>query len=223
MKTQFFKLLVIILAVSLASCNKEKEAVFSDYKYADKPETITCGDLDTKLLKEALYSLESDIVKHYKTQNSNISRAYSRLITESIVGRLKFENVISEHTLNVFEALKKDKKLWNQGNVKSNLNYNSDIVNCIAENIKDERLKSIFNALKSTNSLSPKLFGEPLKNSAVMLLSDKYLATYVALEFYYAKLFDVDLSYVNFEEPATNIDFNQKPPVSQPSNQETTN
>jgi len=211
MKTQFFKLIVITMVICLVSCNKEKEVVFTNYKYADKPETITCGDIDTKLLKEALFAFEEDIAKHYKTQSNNISRAYSRFITESTIGRLKFEDVISEHTLNIFEALKKDQTLWDQGNAKSNLNYNSDIINCIGENIKDKRLKSIFNSLKSTNSLSPKLFGEPVKNNSVMLLNDKYLATYVALEFYYAKLFDADLTNINFQEPATNIDFNKIP------------
>jgi len=211
MKTHFFRLLVITIAISLVSCNKEKEKVYTDYKYADKPETITCGDIDTKLLKEALYSFENDISIHYNAERNTIVRAYSRLINESLNGRLKFENVISKHTLEIFEELKKDKTLWNLDNTKSNLNYNSEVINCIGENIVDARLKSIFNSLKSTNSLSPKLFGEPVKNRAVLTLSDKYLATYIALEFYYAKLFNVDLMNINFEDRAPTIDFNRKP------------
>jgi len=224
MTTQYFKLLVITLVISLASCNKDKGVVFTDYKYADKLEKISCGDTDTKLLNEALYAFEEDVTKHYKTQNGNMTRAYSRFIRESIAGRLKFEDVISKHTLEVFEALKKDQTLWNLGGTKSNLNYNSDIINCIGENIKNNHLKSVFNSLKSINSLSPKLFGEPLKTSSGMLLNDKYLATYVALEFYYAKLFDIDLTNINFQETATNIDFNKIPREQQTvPNTDTTN
>lgn len=209
MKPQLFKILMISLAISLVSCNKEEKVVFTEYKFADKPEVVTCAGLDTKLLNEALYAFEEDISKYYKTPNSNISRAYSRLISESTINRIKVENVLSEHTLKVFEAIKKDKDIWKQNGT---LNYQSKLIKCISENIKNDRLKSTFNALLSTNSLSPNLFGEPLKSNAVMMLSDKYLATYVALEFYYSNLFDVDLTTINFDKPApSNIDFNKKP------------
>ncbi|MEJ2112580.1 MAG: hypothetical protein P8X62_02350, partial [Flavobacteriaceae bacterium] len=113
MKTQFFKLLLITMTISLASCKKENKIVFTDFKYADKPDAMTCGDMDTKLLKEALYSFEDDIINHYDTQNRNTSRAYTRLITESIINRLRIEDVISEHTVKVFEALKQNEDLWN--------------------------------------------------------------------------------------------------------------
>lgn len=210
MKTQFFKLFVITLVISLVSC--KKETPFTDYKYADKPETITCDNLDAKLLKEALYTFEDDIVNHYDAQTKNLSRAYNRLLNETLSNRLKYDDVISAHTANVFEAMKNNASLWNQGNAKSNLNYNSEILKCIVSNIKDNRLKSTFNALISTNSMSPALTGDAIKGAVGRLLNDKYLATYVALEFYYAKLFDVDFTTINFEEPQTNVDFNQKPP-----------
>ena len=61
MKTSIFKIIVITLAIGLVSCKKEKETVLTEYKYGYKPNTITCGDLDTDLLKEALYSFENDI------------------------------------------------------------------------------------------------------------------------------------------------------------------
>lgn len=220
MKTQFFKLLLITMAISLASCKTEKKVEFTDFKYTDKPDAMTCGDMDTKLLKEALYSFEDDIINHYDSQNRNTSRAYTRLITESTINRLKVEDVISEHSLKVFEALKQDEDLWGLNSSVSKLNYNSQVVDCIADNIKNERLKSTFNALKQTNSLTPKLIGEPIKSSSVQLINDKHLATFVALQYYYAKLFDIDVSTINFDKPeASNIDFNQKPQAAQPNTQ----
>jgi len=195
--------------ISSTSCKKETQ--FTDFKYADKPETIACGDMDAKLLKEALYSFEDDIVNHYDSINKNLSRSYSRLINDASSRRLKFQDVVSSHSLKVFEALKNNQDLWNQGNATSNLNYNSKVIKCIANNISDQRLKSIFNSLLSTNSLTPFLFGEPIKSNSGQLLRDKYLATYVALEFYYAKLFDVDLTNVTLEKPKPKVDFNKKP------------
>ena len=224
MKTQFFKLLLITMTISLASCKKENKIVFTDFKYADKPDAMTCGDMDTKLLKEALYSFEDDIINHYDTQNRNTSRAYTRLITESIINRLKIEDVISEHTVKVFEALKQNEDLWNIDGGANHLNYNSQVVNCIADNINNQRIKSTFNALKQTNSLTPKLIGEPIKSSSAQLINDKYLATFVALQYYYNKLFDIDLTTILFDKPeASNVDFNKRPPATQPNTQNNTN
>lgn len=212
MNTRFFKLFVIALVISLASCKRETKHTFTDYLYADKPESITCENFDTKLLKEALYSFEDDIANHYDAQTKNLSRSYNRFINEALSNRLKYEDVISAHTVNVFEAMKNNTSLWNQGNAKSNLSYNSEILKCIVNNIKNNRLKSTFNALLTTNSMSPALTGDAVRGNVGNLLNDKYLATYVALDLYYAKLFDVDFTTINFEEPQTNVDFNQKPP-----------
>jgi len=212
MKTRFFKLFIIALGISLASCNKETKHTFTDYLYTDKPESITCDNIDTKLLKEALYTFEDDIVNHYDAKTKNLSRAYNRFLNEALSNRLKYEDVISSHTLIVFESLKNNASLWNQGNSKSNLSYNSETLKCIVNSLKNNRLKSTFNALLATNSMSPVLIGDAIKGSVGNLLNDKHLATYVALELYYAKLFNIDFTTINFEEPQTNVDFNQKPP-----------
>ena len=190
MKTRFFKLFAITLIISLASCKNEKANVFTDYKFSDKPETLACEGMDTKLLKEALYTFEDDIIKHYNSKNSNLSQSYSRFINEALSNRLKPENLISAHTVKVFEALKNNNALWNQSGASSKLNYNSKTIKCIANNIKDQRIKSTFNALLSTHSLNPQLFGATLQSNARILLNDRSLATYVALDFYYSKLFD---------------------------------
>lgn len=212
MKTRFFKLFAITLIISLASCKNEKANVFTDYKFSDKPEALACEGMDTKLLKEALYTFEDDIIKHYNSKNSNLSQSYSRFINEALSNRLKIEDLISAHTVKVFEALKNNNALWDLNNANNKLNYNSEALKCIANNINDNRLKSIFNSLLSTNSMSPKLFGAALQSNARILLNDRYVATYVALDFYYSKLFDVDFTKVNLEVPQTNVDFNKIPP-----------
>ena len=60
--------------------------------------------------------------------------------------------------------------------------------------------------------MSSRLFGEPLRASVSQATRDKYLALYIALDFYYVKLFDVDFTKINFEDPQSKVDFNKLPP-----------
>lgn len=201
MKTQFFKLLVITLAIGLVSCKKENS--FSDYKYSDKPIALTCDDLNSKLYQEALYSFEDDIVSYYKEAKTkyDLEQAYMQFIRSYIYGGLKYEDFVSQHTLNVFEALKNENDLWDANNEKSYLNYKSAAINCISKNIKDNALKTTLNALLSTNSMTPKLFATPIMDNYRVIVDDKHLASYVALDLFYAKLFNVDLSKIKLDKP----------------------
>lgn len=209
-------LLSFLLIFTVFSCKKEN--TFTDFKFSDKPETITCGGLNNALYKEALYSLEEDLLLYHQKTNpkTSLTQAYSQFIRLAIYGRLEYEAIISTHTLNVFEALKNETDLWDANNPKSHLNYNSTVVKCISNNIKDDALKTTFNALLSTNSMSPKLFGSPLMNKYRNALSDKHLATYIALDLFYANLFDIDFSKVNLDKPEQKVDFNKIPPATQP-------
>ena len=200
-----------LLLFTAFSCKKEN--TFTDFRYADKPAAIVCEGTNAKLLNEALYSFEDDIVNHYKKGNSSyrLDQAYSQVIRNAVFGRLKIKDVVSKHTVSVFEALKNENDLWDANNPNSFLNYNSAIVSCISKNIQDKALKDTFDALLSTNSMSPKLFGAPLVSKYRSLNKDKNLALYVALDLYYAKMFNVDFSKVNFEKPEPKVDFNQTP------------
>ena len=102
--------------------------------------------------------------------------------------------------------------------IRKFLENNSSIIKCISSNIIDKNLKTTFNALISTNSMTPKLFGTPLMTKYRNLINDKYLATYVALDLYYAKLFDVNLADINFNKPQP-LDFNVVPPKANKENQ----
>ncbi len=204
-------LITFLLVFTLFNCNKQNS--FSDYKYSDKPEAIICEGLNSKLYNEALYSFEDDILKFYQQKKSNITlvQGYSQFIRAAIYSPPKFEEIVSKHTLDVFEALKNDTDLWDATNSKSHLNYNGKTLNCIASNIKDANLKTTFEALISTNSMSPKLFGTPLVTKYRNALNDKYLALYIALDLYYSKLFDIDFSKVNLDKPEQKVDFNKVP------------
>ncbi|MDO6760416.1 hypothetical protein Q4566_09430 [Tamlana sp. 2_MG-2023] len=205
-----FTFIALLLTVTF-SCKKEN--TFTNFKYADKPETITCEGVNNKLLKEALYSFEADIFIYYKKNRpqNRLNQAYSQFIRNTSYNGVKFEEIASPHTIEIFEALKNENELWDANNPKSHLNYNSAFIECISNNIKDQALKTTFNALLSTNSLSPKLFSAALSSKYTSALSDKYLATYIALDFYYSKLYDVDLTKISQVEPEQEVDFNKIP------------
>lgn len=200
-------LITLFLTITFFSC---KQNIFNEYKYNDKPNVLVCEELNTKLYQEALYSFEDDIVKYYsKTNpNANLIIAYSQFTRAAIYGRVEYENIVTEHTLKIIEALKKEENLWAPNNFESKLNYKSEIIKCISKNLNDKNIKTTFNALVSTNSMAPKLFGTALKAEHGNALNDKYLAIYIALDFYYAKLYELDLTEIDFDKPKPNLDFN---------------
>ncbi|MDO5976719.1 hypothetical protein Q4Q40_21165 [Flavivirga jejuensis] len=205
-----FNLITLLLTLTLLNCKKEN--TFSEYQYADSPVVLTCNDFNSKLYHEALYTFENDILNFYSKTNKNTSQiqAYNQFVRAAVYRRIKYEDIVSAHTLKVFEALKNENTLWDANNTKSHLNYNSVIIDCITNNIEDTALKTTFNALVSTNSMSPKLFGAPLLNKYRTAIKDKYLATYIALDLFYAKLFDVDFTKVNLNKTESKVDFNKK-------------
>jgi len=211
MKTPFFKLFIITLAISLVSCKKENN--LSEYKFTDKGLVLSCENVNSKLYSEALFSFENDILNFYgkNKPNASLIQAYSQFIRNAVYDRLKFEDIVSPHTVKVFETLKNENNLWDANNSKSHLNYNGALINCISINMQNTDLKTTFNSLIKTNSMSPKLFGTPLMANYRDAIKDKYLATYIAFDLFYAKLFNKDLSKVNTKKPKPEVDFNKVP------------
>ena len=203
MTTKNFLITLFFLCFTIG-CKKEN--TFTTYEFADKPVALACENLNSKLYNEALYSFENDILNFYGKDKKSLLLAYSQFIRLSVYNRVNYKNMVSEHTLKVFEALKNDTELWNLENASSHLNYNSALMDCIAVNITNPDLRTTLNALLSTNSMNPKLFGAPLSTNYSSTLSDKYLASYVAFDLFYAKLFDVNFSQV--EKEKQKVDFN---------------
>ena len=179
------------------------EATLSEYKFADRNPVLQCGDLDNKLLNEALFSFEDDIKTFYRSKynpEGKLGLVYSEFLSRSIQGTVPFQDLVTPHTLQVFNVLKTKKELWDTENKVSKLNYYSPLFGCIASNIKDSGLRTTLNALLSTHSMSPKLFNDPLIGKYPIVETDKYLGAYVAFDLFYAKLFDIDPTKVKERE-----------------------
>ncbi|GAB1856937.1 hypothetical protein MHTCC0001_17730 [Flavobacteriaceae bacterium MHTCC 0001] len=213
-----FKLIALALVITLFNCKKaEKEKTLDEFKFSEKGIVLDCDKFDVKLLNEALFSFENDITKFYGKDNPNKTRVFSQFINNSIYGRIKYTDIVSPHTVKIFEVLKSKKDLWNLDNTTSKLNYNSTLFSCIMNNISDKDLKTTLSALVSTNSMSPKLFNPAIKSNYSIATRDKYLSAYLALDAFYAKLFDVDLTQIT-EKPEQKVDFNKVPASTSDNN-----
>ncbi len=190
--SNIFLLLFIGLFIG---CKNESPKVKLDYKYDKEAYLITCNDNDVLLYNEALYAFENDLLKHYGGKNNNIYFAYNNYFKNVMGDRVPYEDVVTPYTLEVLEALKAEDDLWLSKDSIPELNYNADIFKCISGYFKNEDLKTTFNALVSTNSMTPKLFGSAILPQINSVSRDRYLTTYLAME-YYQKIFHVDAEKV---------------------------
>ena len=196
MKTTNMKLKFLFLALStlLFNCQQDtKKGATIDYAYADQPTLLACADMDTLLLNEALYAFQNDITAHYTPEVVNLPLSYRNVTSDALNGRAEYRLMVSEHTKEVFAALKQTPGIWRVKGDSYEFDYNGPLFACLAENFKDEDFKKTVNALMSTNSMSTRMIGDVLRTKTFQMKDDPYLASLVAFDLYYGKLFDVDL------------------------------
>jgi len=193
-------ILALAICMSFFSCKKDNSSALSTYKYADKKQTLSCSNIDTKLFSEAYYAFENAVLINAHNTNRrpgrtvNLDYAFRNFVARS-QNNLRVQDYITEETANIFKVLKKQ-NIWN-GN---HLNYNADVVKCIEGSILNPQLKQTFKTLHEVNSLNPKLMAAAIYGNlkARNKFKDKALMTYVALDMFYAKMHDVDFSKVKY-------------------------
>jgi len=204
MKTTL-KLIVFVTLFGLVSCKKESQSTLN-YIYKDKPDLLTCDIPNKALIKEAIYSFESDITAQYSPKNPDLRRAFASFMATARNKRIPYLEMVSPQTIKIYEAMKNDGTFYNE----NLLNTNHPVIKCIAKNIKDVGFRTTFNALLVTNSLKENLILPPLREISRNMVVDKYLSAYAALEFYYKGMHDIDLTKV-IDKPDPKVDFNKTP------------
>ncbi|WP_053992263.1 hypothetical protein [Mangrovimonas sp. TPBH4] len=214
-----FKLvtLSVILSFTLFNCKQESSTPEIPLLYANRNEIKLCNTKDSLLLNEALQSFETDLLDTYGDEKKNSNRAYTQFFNAVRTKRIDYTVMVSDHTKEVMEALKTQPGLWATDGTEYHLNYNSPIVECVRTNMAESGFKTTFNALLDTNSMSYRMYGEAIRKQTTILSKDKYLALFVALDIYYAKLFNVN--FTKAEGAASNIDFNAAPPKKEDSHE----
>ena len=189
MNTRF---IYFVICLILINCKEPQPQL--TFKYADQPVVVNCNQDYNDLINEALHHFEAILNDNYTNKNPSLASAYNSFIRESTTNKTNYNNISNQHALDIYEALKHIDGLWVQKNNELTLNYNHEIFSCINNNLTDKDLKSTYNALLVTNSMSIRMFKDALTTKSSRCTSDKYLATFVALELYYSKLAQVDLS-----------------------------
>lgn len=212
MRVSLLKSVILITVLFLSGCAKEERIAF---KYTEQPDLVICDVKNEDLYNEAIHSFENDIFAYYDTISQSPLKGYTQFTAFALNGRLKVENIASEHSLKLAKLLKKDNQLWQTTAGIKTLNYSSLLMDCLVNNIKNEDLKTTFNALLSTNSMRRNTVLTPIRNNARQLLTDQSLKAFVAFEYYYAVLMDIELSQLTTTlEPIkakTAIEFNETP------------
>lgn len=196
------KKIILSLAIGLSfySCKKEVSTVLENYSYSERRQVLNCENIDIKLYNEAYYAFERAIVLHDQNENKRPNKTITpSFALRGFIARtdrgMDTKDYITEETAKIFETLRKQ-NIWNQ----NQLDYSSDIVTCIENEIVNDDFKKTFLALKNVNSLNPKLMAGAIygNTNARNKYDDRALMVYVALDMFYAKMFAVDFKSIEY-------------------------
>ena len=189
MKNKLLTYIAIIPLIALfLSCSETNK-----YKFQDKEQPISCNSEDDKLLNEALHSFEFDIATYYEKtvldiEYFDIKTAYYHFIYNGAMGAVDYKEIVSPHSLTILKSLKEKGFLNNPKSPYSNLNYTNEMISCIINNIKDEELKKSLHSQIEVNFLDPKLMADTYRITINDAFTDRYFASFIALETYYQYL-----------------------------------
>jgi len=185
---------LVLITLVLFSC---KEPL--DYQFKDSPETIQCNGLEYDLAHEAYYSFRQDIAIYVKNLNIgyntlNYKESLGFYIYRGAQGNFDFTEIATPHTLTILEKLKENKDLWNTTSKKSNLNYNSEFINCLIQGIKNEDVKQTIIALRDTKSLNSVILAETYREHVFDCYADNHFGMLLAFDTYYQHLYSMDFN-----------------------------
>lgn len=181
-----YSLLLLILFLTI-SCSKTL-----DYKYQDKNLNINCKEIDLDLAKEAYFSFREDLAIYSKNNDLNIGRkdyqySLAAFIYNGASGDADYYAIASPHTLAILEKLRQDKNIWIDINT-GELNYNSEFLSCLINNIVNDDIKTPLNSLKEVNGIHTYSLAENYRKNISEAETDNHLAMFLAFEAYYKYL-----------------------------------
>ncbi|MFK5981932.1 MAG: hypothetical protein QM499_03375 [Flavobacteriaceae bacterium] len=182
-------ILFTLIITTFYSCSKPLK-----YQFLDKEKlTIKCNEMDANLAREVYYSFREDIANYAKNngQTENLKHQYSLAlyIVNGASGVADYENITSNHTRDIVKILAQENQLWN--NDKS-LNYKSDYISCLIENIKNTEVKNAI-LFFSDGKLNRKELVDIYRLNIRDMSTDTHFAMFIAFESYYQFLNKLEL------------------------------
>ncbi len=183
MKKYFF---LFVAITSLYSCEKPL-----DYKYQDKKQINICQGIDINLANEAYYSFRQDIaeyaLKSNQTEYLDYQFSLALYIFNGAAGKADYKAIASQHSLDILEKLKQEGQIWENPST-GELNYHSEFISCLIENIQKEEIRSALLSLREINSINKVSLAEDYRTTIIKAETDKAYAMFIAFETYYKYL-----------------------------------
>lgn len=194
MKKIFF---LIITIVTLISCSKS-----FPYKYQNEEQVIDCPNIDTKLMNETLYAFKEDISRYFLKEIQEkdyliFSYSYNQYIYRGAKGNLLYNEIVSDHSIKVYNELLKQDNLFIKIKGKSNLNYKNEFVQCLIKNIKNKEIKNKIIDLINVDYLSPDVMAENYRVASSDVETDPNFLLFIALDTYFQRLLDLNIPNTN--------------------------
>ena len=191
--------LILVTIATLSSCSDSDP--FS-YKYQNEQQVINCSNSDSKIMNEALYAFREDISRHFlkeiqKKEYLNFLFSYQQYIYRGAKGNLFYKEIVSDHTLKVYNELLKQDDLFIKSKGKSNLNYKNEFVQCLINNIQNTEMKNKIIDLINVDYLSPDVMAENYRITTEDANTDPNFLLFIALDTYYQRLLDLDIPNTN--------------------------
>jgi len=177
-----------------------------DYKYSNEADMLQCEITNQDLYKEAMYAFENYITTHYiVTPPNTLSQGYAFYWEIAIRDQMPALELFDDHLIQLVDILKNESDLWISINGGYTLNHEHEIMTCIANDIKDSNARESLLNLLDTNSFRPDIFMPSIGGQAKNLIDDKALATYFALNHFYAKVLDIDFETIEKKTEYNNL------------------
>lgn len=194
LKMKKISILLLVTSLFLISCKGEPSIT---YKYQDNIDLFSCDAIDMNLIKEAKYAFEDYIEKHYSFQDpKSVDQGYFYYWEIARSTRIPAVEFINPHVLKIRDELKKIDGLWITKNETTTLNYNHPMIKCLSNYMVNSELKRTFDVLTESNTFKEQVFLSLLKRDPLALKNDPALATYLALDTFYARILNLDFSNV---------------------------
>lgn len=186
--------ILIAIGITFLSC---KEPI--EYQFTDSPETIKCDGLDYDLAHEAYYSFRQDLAIYVKDLHIgydylNYKESLGFYIYRGAQGNFDYNEIATPHTIKLLNELKENEDLWDTSSDKSNLNYNSEFISCLVQNIQNEEVKQTITSLIDSNSMNPAILAETYRANVFDSYTDNHFGMLVAFDTYYQYLYDMDFN-----------------------------
>lgn len=182
----------ILLSIILSGC---KEEINPTFKYSEEKNLFKCSISDMDLIKEAVYVFEDFVFKNYDFRlKQDLNIAYRNYLKNAEANFMPIAENFDEHAIAITQKLMKRESLWEGTKGDMHLRNDGELLSCLIDDMQNEDLKELFYAMANSNTLRANSVAPLITRYADLLPEDRALVSYMALDMFYAQVFQLDFS-----------------------------